>query len=295
MPIVVNNNVASLIAQRNLNYSTINLTNSIERLSSGSRINRASDDAAGLSISENLRSQIRGNAKAMNNIQDGINMLSIAESGLGVIGENIQRIRELCIQAANDTNGANEKDAILSEIDARLKDISRISKASEFNGLSLLDGSLTTANLQVGAGNGTTTNVINIAQVFTDSDATALGIIVPAQDGTGSDTTSGAIERGETWDGDDIRSYIGLIDTALANITTKRSNLGAFQNRLESALENLTVMNENLQSSESRIRDVDVASESANMTKYQILQQASASVLSQANGIPQIALALMSR
>lgn len=279
MPIVVNNNIASLIAQRNLTHNTNGLVGSIERLSSGYRINRAADDAAGLSISENLRAQIRGNAKAINNIQDGINMFSIAEGGLTVIGDNVQRIRELSIQAANETNGTVEKNAILSEIKARIEDINRISKSAQFNNISLLDGSLSVAKLQVGAG-ATSINVINISNVFkTSSSASTIGISITAV--------------GSTWSSDNIRSYIVKLDGALNSINTRRSDLGAFHNRLESALENLTIMNENLRASESRIRDVDVADESATMTKFQILQQASASVLAQANTLPQIALSLI--
>ncbi|NLF82449.1 MAG: hypothetical protein GX568_00500, partial [Candidatus Gastranaerophilales bacterium] len=152
MSVVVNNNVASLIAQRNLNTNSENLIRSIERLSSGYRINRASDDAAGLSISENLRAQIRGNKQAINNIQDGINLLQIAESGLSVMNENIQRIRELCVQAANETNGTAERSAILSEINARLADINRISNSTKFNSIGLLDGSQSVLNIQIGAG-----------------------------------------------------------------------------------------------------------------------------------------------
>lgn len=279
MSIVVNNNVASLIAQRNLNSNTNNLIHSIERLSSGFRINRAADDAAGLSISENLRAQIRGNAKAINNIQDGINMFSIAEGGMQVIGDNIQRIRELSIQAANETNGTVEKNAILAEIDARIEDINRISKSAQFNNISLLDGTLSSAKLQVGAG-AASINVINISEVLGESvDASTIGINISVE--------------GADWSSDNIRSYIVKLDSALNSINTRRSDLGAYQNRLESALENLTIMNENLKASESRIRDVDVAEESATMTKYQILQQASASVLAQANTLPQIALGLI--
>lgn len=281
MSIVVNNNIASLIAQRNLSSNTKNLVSSIEKLSSGYRINKASDDAAGLSISENLRAQIRGNAKAMNNIQDGMNMLTIAEGGLSVIGENIQRIRELAIQAANETNGTAEKNAILSEINARLADIDRISKSAQFNNISLLDGSLSVSRLQIGAGAGSI-NVIDISTVLCNSvTSSSLGV----------DLASGI--SGTNWGADTVRSYIQLLDNALTIISSRRSSLGAFQNRLESALDSLTVMNENLQSSESRIRDVDVAEESAKMTKYQILQQASATVLAQANTLPQIALSLI--
>jgi len=280
MSVVVNNNIASLIAQRNLNSNTDNLVKSIERMSSGYRINHAADDAAGLSISENLRAQIRGNAKAMNNIQDGINMLTIAEGGLSVIGENIQRIRELCVQAANETNATSEKNAILSEIDARILDINRIASSAQFNGISLLDGTLSSAKLQVGANSVASINVIDISTVLSNaSDASTIGISL---------TASGA-----TWSGDNIRSYLDSLDAGLTTINNRRSQLGAYQNRLESALENLNIMNENLRASESRIRDLDVAEESANMAKQQILQQASASVLAQANRIQQIALPLI--
>ncbi len=280
MAIVVNNNIASLIAQRNLNGNTSGIIKSIERMSSGFRINRAADDAAGLSISENLRAQIRGNSKAMNNIQDGINMLSIAEGGLSVIGENIQRIRELSVQAANETNATAERNAILAEINARILDIDRISKSAQFNNLSLLDGSLSSAKLQIGSNSVASINVIDISTVLsTSSDSSTIGISLTA--------------TGSTWTSDAIRSYISQLDTALTTVNTRRSDLGAFHNRLESSLENLTIMNENLSASESRIRDLDVAKESANMAKMQILQQASASVLAQANRLQQIALPLI--
>jgi len=279
MSIVVNTNIASLIAQRNLKINTSNLEQSIERLSSGYKINKASDDAAGLSISENLKGQITGNTQASNNIQDGVSMLQIAESSLSVINDNVQRIRELCVQAANDTNSSVEKNAILSEVNARLADINRISKATNFNGISLLDG---TANvvLQVGAEAVASTNTISIGNsVLSSATTSSLGLTLT--------TTGGA------WTGDKIREYLTAIDTALNDVSTRRSNLGAYQNRLQSALDNLTAMNENVQAAESRIRDVDVAQESSNMTKYQVLQQASVSVLAQANSMPQIALKLL--
>lgn len=286
MSIVVNNNIASLIAQRNLSSNTSNLVKSIERLSSGYRINRASDDAAGLSISENLRGQIRGNKQAINNIQDGINMLQIAESSLSVINENIQRIRELSVQAANDTNSSVERNAILSEVNARLADIDRIAKATKFNNISLLDGSQA-VTLQIGASSELSTNTISIA---TD----VLGRATVSSIGTSASVNGLTLnETGATWSSNGIRLYMNVLDAALSDITTRRSKLGAYQNRLESALGNLTVMNENIQTAESRVRDLDVAKETANMTKYQILQQASASVLAQANSLPQVALKLL--
>ncbi len=278
MSIVVNNNVASLIAQRNLNSNTQNLIHSMEKLSSGYRINRAADDAAGLSISENLRAQIRGNKQAINNVQDGINLLQIAESGFAVVNENIQRIRELCIQAANETNGTAEKSAILSEINARLADIDRISQSTSFNNITLLDGQMSSVRLQIGAG-ASSINTLDLSSVLVNASTSALGVSLSVS--------------ASNWTSDSIRSYMNSLSTALNNITGRRSELGAFQNRLESALNNLTVMTENLENSESRIRDLDVAEETANMTKYQILQQASASVLAQANSLPQVALMLL--
>ena len=290
MSIVANTNVASLIAQRNLSNNSSNLTKSIERLSSGYRINRASDDAAGLSISENLRGQIRGNAQAINNIQDGINMLQIAEGGLSVINENIQRIRELAVQAANDTNGSTERDAILSEIDARLLDVDRISKSSKFNNINLLDGTAST-KLQVGANSGLSTNTIDIQKkVLGRATVSCIGVTATSPSGLSLSVT------GATWagtSGNGIRLYLDTLDAALKDISNRRSNIGAYQNRLESALNNLTVMNENIQAAESRIRDLNIAKETSTMTKYQILQQASASVLAQANQIPSIALKLI--
>lgn len=281
MAIVINNNVASLIAQRNLTKNTSGLTKSIERLSSGYRINKASDDAAGLSISESLRGQIRGNKQAISNIQDGMNLLQIAESSLGVINENVQRVRELCVQAANDTNGSIERQAILDEINERLLDIDRIAKSSRFNNMFLLDGSATTiaARLQVGANTGLTANTISISGVLASATLTALDM--------------GLTITGTDWNATKIRSYINKIDSALGRVLSRRSSIGALQNRLESALDNLTTMNQNIQSSESRIRDLDIAQETASMTKFQILQQASASVLTQANGLPKLALSLL--
>jgi len=284
--IVVNTNVASLIAQRNLSSNTGNLVKSIERLSSGYRINRAADDAAGLSISENLRGTIRGNKQAINNIQDGINMLQIAEGGLAVINENVQRIRELCIQAANDTNSSVERDAILSEVTARLSDIDRIAKSSKFNNISLLDGTAN-ATLQVGAGSELSTNTISIQNsVLGRATISSLGVAASTNGMTLSVT-------GATWTSDVIRDYLDVLDAALSDVTSRRSNIGAYQNRLESALNNLEVATENVQAADSRIRDLDVAKETSNMTKYQILQQASASVLSQANNLPSVALKLL--
>lgn len=280
MSLVINNNIASLIAQKNLRLSTSGLTDSIEKLSSGYRINKASDDAAGLSISESLRSQIRGNDQALSNTQSGINLLQIAEGALSVVNENIQRMRELCIQAANGTNSTTERSAILSEINARLADIDRIAKSTKFNNVSLLDGTITSnAKIQCGPNTAISTNTIDLSPALERCTASALGIEM-------SDT-------GSTWTADNVRTYLSRLDTALSTIISNRSDIGAYQNRLESTIKSLTIINENITSAESRIRDVDLAKETATMTKYQILQQASASVLAQANQLPQLALSLL--
>lgn len=280
MGIVINNNIASLSAQRNLSKNTVELSKTMERLSSGFKINRASDDAAGLSISESLRGQIRGNKQALSNIQDGVSLLQVAESGLSVISENIQRIRELTVQAANDTNSSVERGAILQEIKARLADVDRISKTTSFNNINLLDGKTKNTRLQIGANAAASTNTIDIATVLSNNSVSSFGMTLSTM-------------TGGQWNSTLIRSYLGVLDSALHRVLNNRSNIGALQNRLESATNNLTIMNENITSSESRIRDVDVAKEAANLTKYQILQQASASVLSQANAIPQLALSLL--
>ncbi|MDD3150457.1 MAG: flagellin [Candidatus Gastranaerophilales bacterium] len=282
MSLVINNNMSSLIAQRNLSFNTKELQASFERLSSGYKINSASDNAAGLSISESLRSQIRGNEQGIQNIQDGVSMMQIAESALSTVSDHIQRIRELAVQAVNGTNGATEKEAVLSEIEQRLADIDRISKTTTYTDFSLLDGSNSALRLQIGSGTDVSTNTINISEALQDVRTTSLGIDFD------SDTVSG-----ETWSSDNIRSYIEQLDTALSSMLNVRATVGAFQNRLESTLENLTTMNENLRASDSRIRDVDIAQETSNMTKYQILQQASAAILQQANTIPQMALSLL--
>lgn len=279
MAIVVNNNISSLIAQRNLSQNTQGLSKSFERLSSGYRINKASDDAAGLSISENLRAQIRGNDQALNNIQDGVNLLQIAEGGLTVINENLQRIRELSVQAANETYGTTEKSAILNEINQRLEDMTRVAKTAQFNGIPLLTAAASQTILQIGADAVASVNTLNITPALPDVSSSTLGINISVQP--------------EDWSSDMIRSYLGQIDSALKFVVGKRSTLGAYQNRLESALQNLSVMNENIQATESRIRDLDIAEETANMTKFQILQQASSSVLAQANQLPSLALSLL--
>ena len=297
MSIYVNTNTQSIFAQRALGKNTSNMQKSIEKLSTGFRINRAGDDAAGLSISEKLTAQIRGLDKAQQNIGDGISMIQTAEGALGVIQDNMQRIRELVVQASNGTNGNSEKDAIQREVNERITTIEDISKATKFNGNALLDGG-TTKTIQSGADDSQTTSIVLTAAagvgIDIDIDATSAGSIgensgfalsalhlggtVYAQDGTTSSATT---------------TPLSSLDTMLDNISRMRSYLGAVQNSLESKSEYVNVAMENAAASRSRVRDVDVAKESSVMLRNQILQQSSASMLSQANQTPQLALNLL--
>lgn len=286
MGLIINTNIPSLIAQRNLSQNTMNLNKSLEKLASGYKINRAADDAAGLSISENLRGQIRGTEKAVANTQDGINILQIAEGALSVIAENLQRIRELTVQAANDTNATSERKAIALEVDARLKDIDRIALTTKGNNVYLLNGNSSQFTLQIGANGAALTNTITVGQIFTKSTSTAIGAIVTATSITAA--AGGAYNSGGT-----CRSFLTQVDNAINNVFNRRSALGAYQNRLESTIQSLTITIENLKSSESRIRNVDIAAETAILTRNQILQQASTSILAQANQTPALAMKLL--
>lgn len=284
MALIINTNIAAMSASRNLINNSKHVNLSFERLSSGYRINRAADDAAGLSISENIRTQTRGLYMALNNAQDGINLLEVAEGGLSVITENLQRIRELTVQAANDTNATNERIAIAREVAERLKDVTRIASTLKFNTIELLSGQSSTATLQIGANGDPTTNALTVGAVLLTATATALGLNLASV----SVNAGGAYESGAN-----CRTFIGTIDTALQSLFSRRSLIGAYQNRLQSTIQSLSVQRENLVASESRIRDLDVADETATLTKYQILQQAAMSVLVQANQAPQLALNLL--
>ena len=284
MGLILNTNVPSLVAQRNLWNNSKAVQSSFEKLSSGLRINRAADDAAGLSISETLKTQIRGNEKAVANAQDGVNILQIAEGALGVITENLQRIRELTIQAASDTNSSTERRAIALEVQSRMNDIDRIAETTRSSNINLLDGSKTTYLLQIGPNNPQTQNTLDIGTILADSRATALGF-------TMSVTAAGA--TGTYVANTTARAFLNEIDGALNNVNSRRAQLGAMQNRLQSTIESLSIAVENLKSTNSRIRDLDVASESAIMTRNQILQQSTLSVLAQANQSPTLVLKLL--
>jgi flagellin len=286
MALVINTNVMALNGQRNLNNTTNGLSRSLEKLSSGYRINRASDDAAGLAISEKLRAQIRGFDQASKNAQDGNGMLNIAEGSLGIVQENLQRMRELVVQAANGTNSNSEKAAIDKELTQLKSNIDQVANSTSYNGLNLLTGSNKTLKLQIGANTSASNDALNIGSAFA---TTKYSTLVSGGSGYGNGatvTTSGA-SIGQ------LQSYIGNIDRALNAVSTRRGVIGAYQNRLESVVSNLAIKVENISASESRIRNVDVAKETSNMTRFQILQQAAVSILSQANQAPQLALSLL--
>ena len=285
MSIIVNTNIQSLFAQRALGKNTVSLQKSIEKLSTGSRINRAGDDAAGLSISENLNAQIRGLEKAKQNAGDGVSMIQTTEGSLSVVQDNLQRIRELVVQAKNGANGDNEKDAIQKEIDERVTAIQAIADATKFNGISLLDSSdasFDDIKLQVGANDNEDLTVEYKTQKVSIDTTAAAGI------GTGSIALESIDVKAATPVG-----TIEQVDDIIKNVSTMRSYLGAVQNSLESRMEYLDVAVENNSASRSRVKDVDVAKESSTMLKNQILQQSAAAMLSQANATPQLALNLL--
>ncbi len=276
MGLRVNTNLASINAQRNLMNTGVKLGKSLEKLSSGLRINRAGDDAAGLAISESLKSEIRALQQASRNANDGISMVQTAEGSLDEISGIAIRLRELAEQAANGTLGQNERQFLDDEFQALTSEIDRIAATTEFNGTQLIDGSGGAVAIQVGTGS-TADDRIDL-DFATTVDATALSLDTA--------TLTGA-------DGANARDAIDSLDSALTTITQTRASFGAVQNRLESTVRNLGVAVENLSAANSRIRDVDVAEESANLTSLQILQQAGVSVLAQANVAPQSALSLL--
>ena len=270
---IVQHNMTALNANRQLGVSNSSLAKSTEKLSSGYRINRAGDDAAGLSISEKMRGQIRGLNQASTNAQDGVSLIQTAEGALNEIHSVLQRMRELTVQASNDTNVSADREAIAKEQESLTAEISRIASQTEFNTMKLLTGSFTDKNLQVGANSGQ-----NIQISIGNMSATGIGVSA-ASTSMGSYTTATA--------------FISTVDNAIKSVSTARSNLGAIQNRLEHTIANADNTSENLQAAESRIRDVDMADEMVKYSKSSILQQAGQSMLAQANQSTQGVLSLL--
>jgi len=269
-------NVSSLTAQRNLQRTEGTLGRSMARLSSGLRINSAADDAAGLAISEKLRASVRGLSQAQRNANDGISMLQTAEGALNEVSDMLIRMRELAVQSANGTLGSSERDALHSEFAQLRSEIDRISSVTEFAGIKLLNGDQS-AGVTFQVGTGATSNdkiSVSIAKASTSALSASLN----------TDSISTATLA---------LSALGHIDTALNSLNQKRGEYGAKQNRLYTTINALAASYENLSAANSRIRDADVASESAAFTRTQILMQAGVSVLAQANQMPQVALSLI--
>jgi len=272
----INTNVPSLSAQRTLSSNKGKLNDNLRKLSSGERITRAADDAAGLAISENLKAQIRGYRQAKRNANDAISLIQVAEGGLNEISNIVIRLRELSVQAASDTVGETERG--FSDIEfQKLKDeIDRISRGSNFNGVKLLDGSGGIMEFQVGINNDPTLDRLYYDGNFANATLASLGL------------TAESIQTKEG-----AQSVLKKLDDSLVQINGMRSNLGAMQNRLSSAVNSLSIADENMSAAKSSIRDVDVAEESAAMAKNNILVQAGVSVLSQANQSTNAALKLI--
>jgi flagellin len=275
MGLRVNTNVMSLNAQRELFNVTDRLSGNFRRLSSGLRISTGADDAAGLGISERMRAQIRSYEQAGRNAQDGVSLVQTAEGALNEVNNNLVRMRELSIQAANGTLNTGDRLAVDNEFQQLIAEIDRIAETTDFNGISLLNDTsgTVTIDLQVGTESGETVQV-NLVDM---TDA-GLGLTTAGFDLLTVSGASGALNT---------------IDAAIDSVTNARSDLGATQNRLQSTLRSTQVASENLSAAESRIRDVDIAHETADLTRNSIMQQAAVSVLAQANAQPQVALSLL--
>ena len=272
MSLRINHNIEALEAHRQLEQTSNAIQTSIERLSSGYRINHASDDAAGLAISEKMRGQIRGLTQAQSNIGDGISMVQAADGSLNEVHAMLQRIRELAVEYKNGTLSSGDRQAIQSEVNQLASEIERIGQTTQFNGITLLS-SAATVSLQVGANDGETITIALVSLGDTQANGGVGNQYYQLTPGTNAD--------------------ISEIDAAINNVSALRSQLGAVQNRLQYAQENVSVYQENLTAAESRIRDVDMAEETVNLTKNQILAQAGQAMLAQANQLPQGVLQLL--
>jgi len=281
MSLTVNTNLAGLNAQRNVSKVQTGLSQSVERLSSGLRVNSAKDDAAGLAISMKLTSQVRSLNQAIRNAQDGISVVQTAEGGMNEIHNILTRMRELAQQASTGTLASGDRTALNNEFADLKSEITRISDTTEFNGLSLLNGTLSGSgvSLQVGINNTANDRISVSGTTFYDIDASSIGLTT---------TNVSSIDSAAN-----AQSMLTIVDSAISLVSTRRGNLGGVQNRLGSTIANLGTAAENLAAANARIIDADFAVETANLTKSQIILQAGIAVLSQANTLPQYALQLL--
>ena len=289
---VVQHNMTAMNANRQLGITTSAQAKSSEKLSSGYRINRAGDDAAGLTISEKMRSQIRGLNKASDNAQDGVSLIQVAEGALSETHSILQRMNELATQAANDTNTTADRNAIQSEINQLTSEIDRIQSTTQFNTMNLIDGSYTGKNLQVGSLSGQAILIsienMNATSLFGGTNSAVSSVADVNTINLKSYNTKLTVSSFDT-----AGSAMKSIQSAIALVSNQRSNLGAVQNRLEHTIANLDNISENTQSAESRIRDTDMAEEMVNYSKNNILAQAGQSMLAQANQSTQGVLSLL--
>jgi flagellin len=280
MPQTINTNIASLNAQRNLNSSQSSLATSMQRLSSGLRVNSAKDDAAGLAIAERMNTQVRGMNVAVRNANDGISLAQTAEGALAKVGDNLQRMRELAVQARNSTNSDSDKDSLNKEFAQLQSEIKRVLGGTTFNGKAILGADATGLTFQIGA-NTTADDTITVTteDLTTATDITAVTGTTAVIDAT---ATSGS-----------LKAVIDNIDTALDTLNNTRATFGATQSRFEAVISNLQQAVENQSAARSRIMDADFAAETAAMSRAQILQQAGTAMVAQANALPQQVLRLL--
>ncbi|MET3923407.1 flagellin [Arthrobacter sp. UYEF20] len=283
MGFVINNNLAANNSYRSLNATQNDLSKSLEKLSTGLRINRAGDDAAGLSISEGLKSQVTGSAQAARNAQDGISVIQTAEGALTEVHSILQRVRDLAVQAGNDSNNDDARTAIKTESDALGDELLRIGTSTNFNGIKLLSGATSGSGggdmtFQVGAGSVAADDQITVSTSSAGMDLATIGAAIKANLYTNATTAAASI---------------AVADTQIKDVSSSRSDLGAAQNRLEHTIKTLNVSGENLQAAQSRIADVDMAQEMVKFTKANILSQAGTAMLAQANQSSQGVLSLL--
>jgi flagellin len=310
----VNTNIISLNAQRNLNTSQSSLATSMQRLSSGLRVNSARDDAAGLAIAERMSAQVRGMNVAVRNANDGISLAQTAEGALGKIGDNLQRMRELAVQSRNATNSEGDRANLQKEFKELQSEIDRTIKGTKFNGTALFaDGAATTLSFQVGAGTSSEDKINIEGAVLGGGSSISAASAISGMDGTGAtaevdlmatvtggwDGTNGIAIGGAASSGtsvasvDQVDDAIDAIDKALDLINDKRASFGASQNRFEAVISNLQVNIENQSAARGRIMDADFATETSNLSRAQILQQAGSAMVAQANQLPQQVLSLL--
>ncbi|NRB56822.1 MAG: flagellin FliC [Salinicola sp.] len=295
---VINTNITSLIGQNNLNKSQGQLQTAMERLSSGLRINSAKDDAAGQAIANRMTSTVTGLTQASRNANDGISLAQTAEGSLDQINDNLQRIRELTVQAQNGTNSAQDIDSIQKEVNQRLEEINRVTTQTSFNGTNVFktNASDSSFSIQVGSKDGETISItIGGASASGTSSTGTSGWNMYTSTATAGASAANGGTRAVSASGFDVlaSSALSILDNKLNNVDNERSNLGAVQNRFETAIDNITTTSTNLSAARSRIEDADYAVEVSNMTRANILQQAGTSVLAQANQSPQSVLSLL--